>query len=160
MGIWILHGSFAHCRRGVGLRLRHVERFVHRLKFGKVISRTRATDECEWRWRGTLLCRLQSRGGVDAITWHMPVLIWNYVSPFKIAETYCDAAPRRFFANAPLGSFRELAALLPLRLPDGTLLPHQNFGYEITAHARWDQRAAAVSLVAANKLPEGVVAFL
>lgn len=22
MGIWILHGSFAHCRRGFGLRLR------------------------------------------------------------------------------------------------------------------------------------------
>ena len=119
---------------------------------------------CEWYWRGTLLCRFRDdfEDGGTVITWHMPAGYWPYVSDFKIAEWSLTTGTRRFHPPnyVPFSPFRELAALLPLRLHDGTLLPNQEFGYEITAHARWDQRVAGASLLAANKLPENVIMFL
>jgi len=124
----------------------------------------------EWFWHGAKMCDLVHHvvglGVVrSVISWFTASLSYGRDGyPVKIADWDRVHNTRLYYPITPLGPFRELEVLLPLRLQDGTLLENQEFAYEITAHARWDRRAAAVWVVSntagIRKLPEGVVAFL
>jgi hypothetical protein len=134
-------------------------------KIAGVSSQVPNGTSVEWFWHGAKMCDLvHYTGGPgparSAISWFTAGLFYGVL---KIADWDRVHLTRLYYPTTPLGPFRELEVLLPLRLEDRTLLENQEFAYEITAHARWDRRAAAVWVVLAagiRKLPEGVIAFL